>query len=290
MHRERAQEILELCQPDQVESLDDPLIAKAFEQLDQDSALSAWFEEQQMQDEKIRTEFNRITPPADLKASILAGMHARIAEQEGAFEESESDQARNASSILWFRPLIGIAALFVFASVFLVLKNRYPAPQITDGNDSPNSFATIDTESVTAGVPDVIQFLGQQIEDFNNSKFSKRSEQVDELKSYLKLAGAPSPAVVPQALEKLPTLGCVSFDYGGTQLSMICFKNSQVYHLITVDKANLKDNHMSNLSSADVHFFEHRNQVYKIWSKDDQIYILTTKGTKENISNVPEFI
>ena len=290
MHRERAQEILELCQPDQVESLDDPLIAKAFEQLDQDSALSAWFEEQQMQDEKIRTEFNRITPPADLKASILAGMHARIAEQEGAFEESESDQTRRTSSILWFRPLIGIAALFVFASVFFVLKNRYPAPQITDGNDSPNSFATIDTESVTAGVPDVIQFLGQQIEDFNNSKFSKRSEQVDELKSYLKLAGAPSPAVVPQALEKLPTLGCVSFDYGGTQLSMICFKNSQVYHLITVDKANLTDNHMSDLSPADVHFFEHRNQVYKIWSKDDQIYILTTKGTKENISNVPEFI
>ena len=286
MNHERAKDILELCRLDNVEDLNDPLIAEALEQLDLDSELSAWFEEQQMQDEKIRTELNRITVPTDLKASILDGMLVRASSEKSV----ESSSPQKASPVFWFRPWMGIAALFVFASVFLVLQNQNTAPQITDNNSPADSFATIDKEPFVAGVPDVIQFLGQQLEEFNSSKFNKRSEQVAELKNYLQLAGAPSPAIVPKSLEDLPTIGCVSFDYNGTQLSMICFKNGQVYHLITADKAHFKDSRLPNLSPADVYYFEHLDQAFKIWSSDDQIYILTTKGTKRDIPDVPEFI
>lgn len=292
MNRERAQDILELYRSDNLEDLNDSLIAEALEQLDQDPELSAWFKKQQILDEEISAELNGIAPPSGLKASILNGMYAHAANgsTQAPVEPAESNSGKKASSFPWFRPLMAIAALVVFASVFLALQDKRPASQVADDNSPYNSLPIADTGPVVAGAPDIIQFLGRQIEDFNSSKFNKRSEHVDELKHYLTLAGAPSPAVVPRQLERLPTMGCVSFDYDSAQLSMICFKDGQVYHLITADRAKLRSDCLPELSAAEVHFFEYRNQVFKIWSEGDQIYILTTKGTKKDIADIPEFI
>ena len=50
MDREEAQNILQLCRPDNSEDRNDPLIAEALELLNQDAELRAWFEEQQALD------------------------------------------------------------------------------------------------------------------------------------------------------------------------------------------------------------------------------------------------
>lgn len=292
MNRERAQDILELCRPDNLEDLNDPLVAEALEQMGQDSELSAWFKEQQILDEKICAELNQITPPSGLEASILNGMYAHAVNEsiQASAQPTESSFNKKASPLSWFRPITAIAALFIFASVFFVFQDKRPAPQIADDNKFFDSPATNSAGSLVAGAPAIVQFLGQQIENFNSSKFNKRSEQVDELKQYLALVGSPSPAAVPRQLEELPTLGCVSFDYDGAQLSMICFKDGQVYHLITAERAKLRDDCLPDLSAAEVHFFEYRNQAFKIWSKGDQVYILTTKGTKKDVADISEFI
>ena len=294
MNSEEAKDILQLCRPDHAEDLDDPLIKEAFEKLEQDSELCVWFEEQQIVDAAIFAELGRITPPAHLKTSILKGMQESVVPSdsnqanaskevdppEHAIETSATSKDED-SKIVWFRPWIGIAALFLFASVLLVFSLKEPAPQVA-GKNPP-----VDLSANTAGIPDFVQFISQQIADFNSSKFDKRSQQVNELQGYLASYGMPSPAEIPQKLESAPTIGCVTFNYGNTPMSMICFKNGQVYHLTTINKANMGKTGLWDYSVSTTKIYECNKQAFKVWSKDQQIYILSVEGTKEDL---PEFI
>lgn len=299
MNSEEAKNILQLCRPDHVEDLNDPLITEALEQLERDSTLCAWFEEQQIVDAEISAELCRIMPAPDLKESILKGMQERAElshnEIKSAPEEEDpsvqptrpvSTADDNGSKILLFRPWVGIAAAVLFASVLLILSSREPQPNLADAN-LPDGEWTTDSSAMADGIPDIIQFLGQQIADFNSSKFDKRSEEVNELKAYLALSGMPNPGKIPQQLETAPTIGCVTFDYDGTKMSMICFRNRQVYHLITVNRTDLKKDPLPDHPYSDAKVFEHQKQAFKVWSEGDQIYILSIEGTKEDI---PEFI
>jgi len=299
MNSEEMKDILQLCRPDSIEDLNDPLIAEALEKTKQDSSLRDWFKSQQNVDAEIAAEFSRLKPPPDLKKSILKGMQEQFEQSGGAAETSSeephlSDQpletSLNAtagkSSLIWFRPWIGIAAVFLFASILTIIMRREPTVNTAENRTPANDAAAQSTESM-AGVPDIIRFLEQQLADFNSSKFDKRSEQINELQSHLALSGMPKPAEIPQNLETAPTIGCVVFDYHGTKMSMICFKNERVFHLITINKAHVDKAHLTNTISKNTEFFEHRETAFKVWSKDNQIYILCTKGTKEEI---PKFI
>ena len=300
MNSEEAKDILQLCHPDHIEDLDDPLITEALERLDQDSALCVWFEEQQIVDAEISAELCRIVPASDLKESILRGMRKRV-EASGSDSrvknaEKENNQPNrpaesvtasdgDSSKFLLFRPWIGIAAALLFASVLLFFSFREPQPTLADKNLPSNEVATNPTTD-TAGISDIIQFLGQQIADFHGSKFAKRSEQIDELQNYLTLSGMPNPDKIPQQLQTAATIGCAIFDYDGTKMSMICFKKGRVYHLITLNKTDLEKNHLQT-DSSEAKVFEHQKQAFKVWSENSQIYILCTEGNKEDI---PEFI
>lgn len=299
MNSEEAKNILELCRPDHAEDLDDPLINEAFGQLEQNSELCAWFEEQQIVDAKICEELKCIAPSQHLKAFIINGMQERMAKPnehpESSSNKSETfaettkstqDSTSSSSKIVWLRPLIGIAAVFLLASVLMVLSHKEPSTQISNKSLPAEALASDSTTDI-AGIPDIIQFLSQQLVDFNSSKFDKRSEQVNELQSYLTLYGKPSPSEIPQKLEAAPTIGCVTFDYGNTQMSMICFKNGKVYHLITVNKADLRKNSLPDKPHAEAGIYKHQKQAFKVWSAGDQLHILCVKGTEKDL---PEFI
>ena len=298
MNREEAKDILQLCRPGHIEDLDDPLFQEAFEKLEQDSELGVWFEEQQMLDETICAEMERIMPPPNLKISILHGMRERVAKSGESYENEDQssevaetvptseNEDSEGSKILWFRPLIGIAAVLLFASLLMILSRDKSTEQFAD-KSLPTGESVAKLSTNVAGVPDLIQFLSQQIADFNKSKFDRRSEQVSELQSYLALYGMPNPSEIPQKLKASPTIGCVAFDYNGTQMSMICFKNGRVYHLITLNKAGLDKKKLLDCSPSETKIFECEKQAYKVWSGKDQIYILSVEGTEEDL---PEFI
>ena len=301
MNSEEAKDILQLCRPGHAEEdLEDPLVREAFEKLEQDSELCAWFEEQQMVDAAICEELKSILPSPDLKASILSGMQERAAtsnrnQENTSRVEDHSDKAvapnyapaNSDSKIVWFRPVIGIAAALLFASVLLILSRKEPTLQKVADKSLPANELALSSSPAVAGIPDIVQFLSQQLADFDGSKLEKRSEQINELQSYLKLTGMPSPAEIPKHFEAAPTIGCVAFDYGGTQLSMICFKNGQVYHLFTMNKADLNKDSLPNYFPSKPEVFEHKKQAFKVWSKGDQIYILSVQGTEKDL---PEFI
>lgn len=284
MNSERAKDILQLCRPDHVEDLNDTLITEALEQLEQDSALCAWFEEQQMFDAEISTELCKIVPAPDLKDSIIKDMQAQVeaSSDADAPESIESSTHISAPVIshgdsrlktFWFRPLIGVAAVLLFVSILSTALLKRTELKLENAN--------------TAGVPNVIQFLGNQIADFKSSNFDKHSNQINELQSYLTRSGVPNPAQIPSQLESIPTIGCITFDYDGTKMSMICFKNGKVYHLITINKTDSNNDPLLSSPLMEAQFFEHEKQTFKVWSEGDQTYILSTEGSKEDI---PEFI
>lgn len=298
MDREEAQNILQLCRPDNSEDRNDPLIAEALELLNQDAELRTWFEEQQALDAQISGEFNKVEPPADLKAAILVGMRAHavqsellmgdVVEEDGLEEEHHTipfpRPANSADHRSGFRPWMGIAAAIAIAGILSVLPRGEAPTQLANSGQPAAEAAPV---IATAGVPNMIDFLAQQISEFNGSKFDKRGEHIGDLQSHLASTGMPSPTQIPQQLQDLATIGCVTFDYDGTKLSMICFKNGQVYHLITANKASVPKDCAPNCSQSEGKVFEHKKQAFKIWSEGDQVFILTTEGTEENL---PDFI
>ena len=296
MDREEAQNILQLCRPDNTEDRNDPQISEALALLEHDAELRIWFEEQQALDAKISAEFNRVEPPADLKAAILVGMRAHAVQSEllmgDVVADDDIDEDRHlpfpesnsrANHQSAFRPWMGIAAALAIAGVVFVLP-RGDAPTQLASSDQPVADAA--PVIATAGVPNMIEFLAQQISEFNASKFDKAGKQIGELQSHLASTGMPNPAHIPQQLEALETLGCVTFDYDGTKLSMICFKNGQIYHLITVDKA-LAPKDCTPCEGQKVKVFEAKQQAFKVWSEGEQVFILTTEGTEDDL---PDFI
>lgn len=267
MDRAEAQNILQLCRPDNEADRQDPLIAEALAMLETDAELRTWFEEQQTFDADIAAQFETIIPPADLKASILAGMRAHQVHAEPTAAAPET--IVQTSQAWWRNPWVGIAALFVIMMVIMSAPGGNQDQQLAVNNPA------------LSGLPPVIPFLSDKIDGLKAWQFDKRNNDAAQLQTYLASTGSPSPSLCDQ-LANTPTIGCVTFNYNGTKLSMICFKDGEVYHLITADKANFPDT-----LSTQPEVFELNDKAFKIWVENDQVNILTIHGTKNDI---PEFI
>ncbi|TVP79376.1 MAG: hypothetical protein EA353_06325 [Puniceicoccaceae bacterium] len=279
MTREEAQQRLELCRPGVPDDRQDPALAEAFALLESDAELSAWFEAQQAVDARISQHLEHIEAPADLEHRILAGMRLHAAHkpshpstdatQETA-ENSTPFPSQTRPRILRFAPWVGLAALFLFALILLKLPSESP---------TPNAYAYA---GIPADIPSVIQFLSNEIDSLRPSRFDMRDASVRNLQDYLTSHQSPSPQRLPALLEEMPTIGCVTFEYKGAKLSMICFKNGAVYHLITAEKASYPDE-LGELPQI----FEIQDKAFKLWIEGDQVKILTIHGSQENF---PEFI
>jgi len=278
MQREEAKQLLELCRPEQENDRQDPALADAFALLETDNELRAWFDEQQATDARISESLNSIEAPARLKAEILAGIRlhqAQSIQKLGPAETAGEAPASEASSFAgtpraqawWLKPWAGIAALFAVIMAILNLPH--------DESSAPDSPAL-------AGLPPVIQFLSQEIDSLALRGFDKRDDQAENLRAFLASTQAPSPATIPRCLSTMPTIGCITFLYEGAQLSMICFNNGKVYHLITSDSVTFPA-----ALPTQPEIFQTTDKAFRVWVEGDQVKILTVHGTKEDI---PEFI
>ena len=302
MERDEAQHILELCRPGNDDDQQDPLIAEAMAVLEADVELQEWFAEQQAVDARISAAYATLEPPADLKASILAGMRAHVLERKDESERNNaailpdahdtnapnSEQAgrlfygkssahdktdSSTTSRAWWRnPWIGIAAVFAVLLTFATIP-----PQ----NSSKNTQT--DTAALSAGVPDMIQFLAREINDIGSrGGFDKASDEPQALQAYLASVGSPSPAKLPRQLEGNPSLGCFTFDYKGARMGMICFQFEQVVHLITVRKSDCP----RSFRPEEPTVYQVDNQAFKAWTDGDKVYILSTQGSKDKLPEV----
>lgn len=282
MDREEAKHILQLCRPGNDDDRNDPLIAAALDRLSSDAELQAWFEDQQAFDAQVSDSLSRIEPPTDLKTSILAGMRAHQTQpsalndhqavEHGAPHTDSStpfpDPADRTAYRSWFKPWMGMAA--GIALTFAILSRPIPEESVQ---------IAANPKLATASVPNVIEFLANEISALKSSKLDKRDAQLSALQSHLSGTGMPCPHSIPPALDNLPTIGCVTFDYNGTKLSLICFRNGQMYHLITADKASFPAR-----CSEHPQLFECQQQAFKLWTEGDQVMILCTEGALEQLA------
>jgi len=64
-------------------------------------------------------------------------------------------------------------------------------------------------------------------------------------------------------------LSCAIFDYGGTQLSMICFKDGKLYHLSTAAQQNFPD-----VLPERAQIYPVEDKAFKFWLGGEQVRII----------------
>jgi len=271
MNLDEAKNILQLCRPDHPEDLKDPVIAEALALCETHPELREWFEAQQAFDRQIAQSLSEIKPPADLQASILAGMRMHEANSTDS-ADSIPETSGSLSQAWWRNPWIGVAALFVIMLSFGVLPRH--------SSDAP--LATLPASDPDADAPEVLRYLAREIDNIKMFSFDERDEDPKVLQTYLTSNGAPSPEVIPAKFEHTKSIGCVMLDYEGTKLSIICFKGDTVYHLTTADKADFPME-----LGAEPQIFELKDQAFKLWAEGEQVQILSVHGNKQDI---PELI
>lgn len=266
MDRNEAKTILELVRSGCPDDREDPLIAEALEQLDQDAELRAWFEAEQAVDARIAESFAQIEPPVDLKAHILAGMRAQ------ALAENRRPHEDTTSAAWWRTPWLAVAAVFALLFALAVLPRNEPAEQ------GIVTFEPATPPPQQAGIPGMIDFLAAHLEALPNVAFEKKSEHPESLKAYLASVGTPSPSHLPAAMESKSSIGCFSLNYNNAKMGTICFNNGQPVHLTTVMKTDC----MGEFPSEPM-IYETRGQAFKVWTVGHEVYILSVEGSKENL-------
>ena len=128
----------------------------------------------------------------------------------------------------------------------------------------------------------MIDFLAAHIAELPNKTFDKRSDQPGDLKAYLANAGAPNPSHLPAPMGEKATIGCFTLDYNGARMGMICFEDDRIIHLTTVMKSDCTGEFPTHPTT-----YETQGQAFKVWTEGEEVYILSTAGSKENL---PEWI
>ena len=264
MTREEAKSILHLCPPSREPDRDDPQVAAALAVMDGDDELRQWFEDQRAFDARFADALSEVSAPESLKDSIL-----------GARDEARADGAADAdgdpptrSRAWWRNPWLAAAAVIVLLFIVASL------PRAPDSGDPADTAAT-------AGVPDVIAFLGDRFDSLAPSDFARRSSRFADLEAHLGEVGAPTPGKLPQKLDQSPAIGCVVYDYRGTEISMICFGNTRVYHLATMPSTPVAEQF-----DSDNAVFEAEGMAFRVWRSGDQFLVLSVRGPRENLPEI----
>ncbi|HWL17723.1 MAG TPA: hypothetical protein VNR00_19085 [Opitutus sp.] len=180
----------------------DPAMADALAQAQNDPALRAWFQRQQAHDVAVSEKLIALAPPAGLRDAILAGARAG----------SNARQARPN----WKRSILFAIA----ASIALVLSVTawwWFAP--TPGQ-------TLD------------QFAVNYVS--HGFRLEKRDADVEVLKTWLAQQGGPMPRSIPAELERLQALGCRTVKFDEHSVSLVCFeRGGKEYHVFVARRDEL---------------------------------------------------
>jgi hypothetical protein len=223
----------------------DPRFSEALEQAERDPILRRWFEESIEFDAAMTERLGKITPPGDLRESILAG--AKV---------SRMPQWKNR-----FGKLAIAAALILSASLGVVIWQ----------NTRPQHLTGWQTQALN-----VVSSLEK-----NESKFDAQSRNSSDLVNWLRANHAPAAEKVPDNLAKLTSLGCKTFSWNGTPVSVICFMRPDggLIHLVatnvtpaTQPKAKMKPT-----------VVKEGEWTTATWREGDQIFMLALEGSPEQL-------
>jgi hypothetical protein len=219
----------------------DPRFAKAIEQTRRDPVLEQWFKESIAFDATVTEKLCAVAVPVDLRENILAGV-------------------KISRPLRWSKPFIkwAIAAALISMAILgsLIWQNTRGA-----------HLAGWQNEAL-----DVVSSLVR-----NESSFDAQSHKASELVAWLRAKHAPAARTLPQSLDKLQSVGCKTFSWNGTTVSVICFMRPDggLIHLVTMN---------TPAASARTPRLVQRDQwATATWREGNMTYMLALEGSPDQL-------
>jgi hypothetical protein len=217
---------------------DDPKFAKALLRAQRDPELGRWFEEERARDKAISSKLKSIEIPLELKEQINAGLR---------FVGTEK-------ASWWQRPsFIGMAATL---TIFIGISFAWTSVA------SPTEFAQLRSNAIKYST------------DFMDVEF--QSKDLSSMKAWLEEQEAPVPRDLPKNLASLAGMGCRKIGWNGRTVSIVCFKNYDLYILARSDCPDAPKGKTPT-------FYAKRNMSVASWQDENQLYLLVHKGSKDDL-------
>jgi hypothetical protein len=224
----------------------DPRFAEALEQARRDSILQRWFEESIAFDGAMTKKLCAYPVPSDLREGILLG--AKV---------TRAPHWKNR----WRKWAIAAAVVLSATLGVLIWHNTRPAP-----------VAGWQLQALDAILSSIAR---------NESHFDLISRNPADLVKWLQANHAPAGKKLPHHLDKLPSIACKTFFWGGKPVSLICFTlpEGRAIHLV-----------MTNVSTASDRAIKHKAKVIQqghwataTWREGDMIYMLALEGSRDEL-------
>ena len=201
MNSQEARRLLEVFRPSGADA-GDPRFAEALEVVKRDPELARWFDEQRQFDARIAGSLQRISPPVDLRGSILAG---------GKVVRPPFWQVWGARAAV----AAAVAALAVAAGVFASGRStRFP------------EFRKELVEQAWNG----------------ESHLNLESSDIAQIKQWLASHGADADFMVPVSLAETRVHGCRIVVVAGRRVPMLCLADGPKHlHLFVVNRADFAE-------------------------------------------------
>lgn len=281
MTHEEAKFILQACDPAKGEA-EDARLSEALALLENDAALQAWFEQEQIGDRAIRATMATIRPPAGLQEKILASMNEAAAELDAP--AAEAPTSRESGKILPFPAVwLAAAAAVVLVAGSVLWLNRPGPHEFSPGHRALEwASASQSPELIATLVEHSSRIRGLDMVD----------NDVPALKSYLADHRFPTPGGMRGNLSQMEGYGCLRLtlkdvDLNGQAISevqagLICLQaNNRIYHFYTVNFAERIESLTSNGAPV---FYEFGDRVAAVWSEGQRMHVLTIQGQEKDLS------
>jgi hypothetical protein len=223
----------------------DSRFSEALEQARRDPILEGWFRDSIAFDAAMTEKVRGIDVPSDLRENILAGVKvSRVPHWKNRLRK-------------WT-----IAAALILGATLGSLIWHSARPGHLAG-----------WQNAALGV--ISSLVRQQ------SSFDAQSHDAGELLAWLRANHAVAAQTLPQELEKLESLGCKTFSWNGTPISVICFwrPNGGLIHLVTM-----------NAPAASHRAFNRKPELVQqghwataTWREGDTIYMLAFEGPSDQL-------
>ena len=303
MDKEQAQFILQSFRPDGADASDADF-AEALELATRDRELGAWLASERSADADFAAALSQLEIPEQLRQEVLSVMHGEQDRDpsldlamDAAFQHGLADveppeglrdqiltamhvqqgQAKvtampnkKTSNVRRFFQLTAVAAALVLGAFLAV--------QMTQ-----------DKEDARLASHDVQQAAGALLNA--NFKFDQKSQNLDNINTWLVSNDLPAPERLPAQLRKMKSLGCKKIMLAGDKVaSLVCFaeSNGGSVHLVIIRNEDVEDTALPTMDKVmenDCYHCPKTDWNVVRWKDDEQTYILMARHDKEQTGN-----
>lgn len=223
-----------------------PEMKEAVGLMNDDAELQTWYHNEFIFDQAFAAKLDGLKIPADLDRKIIAQVKVK---PNAGFE------------FPWWKQfsVLGAAASFLLILGIVLLPNH-----------TPSSYPKLATS-----VEHFQDFAARSLK--TNSGFNARSPEWKTLVSYLNDNKTPAPTSLPDKMNVMPSVGCMTLQYHKKPVGVICFGKNGKSHLFVI---NFKDfPEMPIKESPVVEENAYTTSIY--WSGEDRHYLLVSNDAKE---------